>query len=623
MLFLSSKNAHTAVQNGNTLKIPVELPLKFKMMFLMSFIVIVSVTLIATAFVSHDQRNIQDEFDIRIRSVVDTAAKNLELSVMIKQVGEIERMLKSMLHMPDLVSVSVYDEENELLARYENGSYLPSKVKTIRQKIVVDEVPMDEIQFLEDDSPTDANEVVGSIVALFSIERMERDLNDVITFSLQLTLIVIIIAIIIGYYFANALTKPLAQLVDATQKVAEGNLSYKLANNASGEIGHLSYSFGVMVSELADDIKRREKVERQLRESKLRFQTLANKAPVGILQFTLSGECVFVNPHGLQILDATKEEILEHNWLDRIHIDDKERIRSQWNTTVAQQTPFYAEFRFVHPNDENIWVIGEVHPELNDSSEVRGYIGTITDVTPLKLITEELKRSNDELESFARIASHDLKEPMRKIQSFGSILEDDFSESLGESGRAYLGRIINAAQRMQALIDGLLMYSRVTTKPTPFCRQNLNEVVAEVMSDLEVSLKQSAGRVTISDLPDVLADPLQMRQLMQNLIGNSLKYHRDNVPPVVDITGCIVNGMLEVTVSDNGIGFDDHHVDRIFGVFERLHGRSDKFEGTGVGLSICKKIVERHGGLIRAQGKQNEGATFIFTLPLYKEVQNA
>lgn len=604
------------------MKASIELSLKLKMMLLMSLIVIVSVTLIATAFVSHDQRNIQDEFNIRIQSAVNTVAKNLELSVMIKQVGEIERVLKSMSHMPDLVSISVYDEDGELLSRYENERYQPLKVKTVRQKIVVDEIPMDEIQLLEEDTPTGANEIVGGVVALFSIERMERDLNDVITFSLQLTLVVIIIAIIIGYYFANALTKPLAQLVYATQKVAEGDLSYKLTNNASGEIGHLSYSFGVMVSELADDIKRREEVERQLRESKLRFQALANKAPVGILQFTLLGECVFVNPHGLQILDATKEDVLERNWLDRIHPDDKERITSQWNTSIVQRTSFYAEFRFVHPNDENVWVISEVHPELNDSSEVRGYIGTITDVTPLKLITEELKRSNDELESFARIASHDLKEPMRKIQSFGSILEDDFSESLGENGRTYLGRIINAAQRMQALIDGLLTYSRVTTKPTPFCQQSLNEVVVEVMSDLEIALKLSEGSVNISDLPDVIADPLQMRQLMQNLIGNSIKYHRDNVPPVVDITGSVVNNMLEVTISDNGIGFDDHHADRIFGVFERLHGRSDKFEGTGVGLSICKKIVERHGGLIHAQGKCGEGSKFIFTLPLYKEVQN-
>lgn len=604
------------------MKTSIDFPLKIKMIFLMSLIVVVSVVVIATAFVSHTQRQIQDEFDIRIQSAVDAAAKNLELSVMIKQVNEIERVLKTMLHTPDLVSVSVYDEANVLLSTYENRKHLPLKAKTIQQKIVVDEVQMDEIQMLEDEHPMGKHEVVGSVVALFSIERMEQDLNEVIKFSLQLTLVVIIIAIIIGYYFANALTKPLAQLVDATQKVAEGDLSYTVPNKTSGEIGHLSYSFGIMVSELANDIARREKVERQLRESKLRFQALANKAPVGILQFTALGECVFVNPRGLEILDAVEEDVLERSWLDRIHPDDKELVASQWNRCITQQKSFYSEFRFVHPSNESVWVIGEVHPELNDSSEVSGYIGTIADVTPLKLITEELKRSNDELESFARIASHDLKEPMRKIQSFGSILEEDFSESLGESGRAYLERIINAAQRMQALIDGLLAYSRITTKPNPFCPLSLENIAFEVISDLEIALKQSAGSVTIGELPEVLADPLQMRQLIQNLIGNSIKYHRDNLPPVVEITGCIVNDMLEVTVSDNGIGFDDRYAERIFGVFERLHGRSDKYEGTGVGLSICKKIVERHGGSIHAYGKCGEGSRFVFTLPLYKGKEN-
>jgi len=600
-----------------------DVSLKIKMIFLVSLIVIIAVVVIATAFVSHNKENVQNEFDIRIRSVVDTAAKNLELSVMIKQIDEIKRMQKSLLITPDLVSVSVYDESNQLLSRQENGAYLPSKVKRIQQNIIVDEEQMDELQILEDGYLAKQSEVVGSIVALFSIERMERDLNKVIVFSFQLTLIVIILAVFVGYYFANALTKPLALLVHATQKIAEGDLSYAVTNKSRDEIGHLSYSFGVMVSELADDIARREKVERQLRVSKLRFQALANKAPVGILQFDLLGECVFVNPRGLEILDATERDVLESNWLERIHPEDKERVVGEWDGFIGQQTAFYSEFRFVHPHDELVWVIGEAYPELGDSREVRGYIGTITDVTPLKLITEELKRSNDELDGFARIASHDLKEPMRKIQSFGSILEEDFSDALGEDGGAYLERVMNAAQRMQSLIDGLLVYSRVTTKAKPFVELNLNKVVLEVLSDLEVALKQSGGEVSTGDLPVILGDPLQIRQLMQNLIGNSLKYHRDDVPPVVNIDGQIINDMLEVTVSDNGIGFDEHHSDRIFGVFERLHGRSEKYEGTGVGLSICKKIVARHGGVIHAHGKSNEGAEFIFTLPLYIGKLNA
>jgi len=589
----------------------------------MSSIVIVAATVIATAFVSHTKQNILSEFNIRIKSSVNMAATNLELSVMIKQADEVERMLKSLMHTPDLVYVSVYGDKHELLSQQGNETFSELDVIKIQQNIVVDEIQMDELLMLEEDGVADKSEVIGSIVAIFSMERMERDLNTMIRFTFQLTLIVISIAIFFGYYFASALTKPLAKLVDATKKIAEGDLSYTVTRKYTDEIGHLSESFGIMVSELADDIARREKVEKELRESKLRFQSLANKAPVGIFQFDKSGLCVFVNPRGLEILDATEKEVLEHGWLNRIHSDDTERVVKEWDNFVDLKAVFYTEFRFVHHHDEVVWVIGEAYPELTDSNVVRGFIGTITDVTPLKLITEELRRSNAELDSFARIASHDLKEPMRKIQTFGSILDEDFSDALGEDGTAYLSRVISAAKRMQSLIDGLLVYSRVTTKAMPFCKLNLKEITLEVLSDLEVALDQSQGKVAMGDFPDILGDPLQIRQLMQNLIANSIKYHRDNVPPLIDITARIANDMLEVTVSDNGIGFDPHHADRIFGVFERLHGRSEKYEGTGVGLSICKKITERHGGVINAYGKCDEGAKFVFTLPLYKDSLNA
>ncbi len=599
------------------------MPLKVRLMFLMSSVVVVAVAVIAMVFVTYNKQHVQSEFDIRIQSAIEMAAKNLELAVMIKQIDDIERMQKSLLHTPDLVSVSIYDENQVLLSKQENNSSLSLKTKIVRHNIIVDEIQIDELSLLDEDDTTNKNEVVGSIEAVFSIERMENDLNKIIEFTFQLTLIVICVALFIGYYVANALTTPLAKLVHATKRVAEGDLSYSVTNDFKDEIGHLSQSFGVMVTELANDIARRERVESQLRDSKLRFQSLANKAPVGIFQFGILGECIFVNPRGLEILDATEEAILEHNWFNRIHVDDRESVECEWKEFIAQRSMFYSEFRFVHSCGEIVWVIGEAYPELCDSGKASGYIGTITDVTPLKLITEELKRSNAELDAFARIASHDLKEPMRKIQTFGSILEEDFSEALGDEGSAYLGRVVNAAQRMQSLIDGLLVYSRVATKAMPFTRLNLKDLTTEVLSDLEVALEQAGGTVNISDFPDISGDPLQVRQLMQNLIANSIKYSRDDRPPVININASVEQNMVKVVVSDNGIGFDMHHAERIFGVFERLHGRSEKYDGSGIGLSICKKIVERHGGSIYARGKPNEGAEFIFTLPLYKDRLNA
>ncbi|MBC7251533.1 MAG: hypothetical protein H5T62_14775 [Anaerolineae bacterium] len=236
----------------------------------------------------------------------------------------------------------------------------------------------------------------------------------------------------------------------------------------------------------------------------------------------------------------------------------------------------------------------------------------------------KLERSNRELQSFAYIASHDLKEPLRKIRTFGDRLVARYGDTLDEQGCDYLARMQNAAARMEALIEGLLTYSRVTTKAQPFVAVDLKQVVREVLDDLEVRIEQLQARVEVGELPTVEADPVQMRQLFQNLIGNALKFHREGVAPVVRVWSEPLNGgegQYQIMVEDNGIGFDEKYADRLFQVFQRLHGRSE-YEGTGIGLAICRKIIERHGGSVTAEGTPGQGATFVVTLPARQNQDN-
>ena len=240
-----------------------------------------------------------------------------------------------------------------------------------------------------------------------------------------------------------------------------------------------------------------------------------------------------------------------------------------------------------------------------------------------RVSAEELRRSNRELEQFASVASHDLQEPLRKIQAFADRLDMHARSLLGEKGLDYLERILTSAARMRRLIDDLLAYSRVATKGQAFTPVDLNQVIEEVQTDLEERLRSTAGKIECETLPRVAADPFQMRQLFQNLLANALKFHRPDVPPEVLVTAQTVSTadgaggrrlQVEVTVRDNGIGFDAEYRERIFDLFQRLHGR-DQYEGTGIGLAICKKIVERHGGRIHAESAPGQGAAFIFTLP--------
>jgi signal transduction histidine kinase len=237
----------------------------------------------------------------------------------------------------------------------------------------------------------------------------------------------------------------------------------------------------------------------------------------------------------------------------------------------------------------------------------------------LRQSTLELERSNRELQDFAFVASHDLQEPLRKIQAFGDRLRGKHGEALGPEGIDYLERMQRAAHRMHVLINDLLTFSRVTSRGQPFVPTDLGQVAREVLSDLEVRVEQTGGRVEIGGLPTLDADPLQMRQLLQNLLGNGLKFHRDGEPPVVRISGSVLADggppRARIVVADNGIGFDMKYLDRIFTPFQRLHGRTE-YEGTGIGLAVCRRIVERHGGTLTAESAPGQGARFLVTLPV-------
>ncbi len=267
----------------------------------------------------------------------------------------------------------------------------------------------------------------------------------------------------------------------------------------------------------------------------------------------------------------------------------------------------------------------------------------LEDERKLRRYATKLEQSNRELEDFAYVASHDLQEPLRKVQAFGDRLETKYSETLSEQGRDYVQRMREAANRMQRLINDLLTFSRVTSKAQPFQSVDIKNIAEEVISDLEVRIEETKGKVEIGELPNIEADPVQIRQLMQNLIGNALKFHHPNESPIIKVysnqtvqnnTGSFsFNGehlktqgvgeqFCQIVVQDNGIGFDEKYLDRIFTVFQRLHGRAE-YEGSGVGLAVCRKIVERHGGTITAQSKEGEGAAFLINLPInqiHKEI---
>jgi two-component system, LuxR family, sensor kinase FixL len=380
----------------------------------------------------------------------------------------------------------------------------------------------------------------------------------------------------------------------------------------------------------------------ELQKLQRRNELILNSAGEGICGFDLPGRVTFVNPAAARItgwrlddmLGKTEEEIF---FPDRTHASAKGvgLLRSESGDYLPEQV-FYRR-------DGSTFPVEYLRNPINEKDKVVGAVVMFKDITERKLAEDklahkaaELARSNGELEQFAFVASHDLQEPLRKIQAFGDRLKLKCEAVQLEEGRDYLDRMQKAAARMQTLINDLLTFSRVISSSQPFVPVDLGAVTREVLVDLEHRIERTQARVEVGTLPTIDADPLQMRQLLQNLIGNALKFQPLNNIPVVKIDAQMVtrdqiseeavfpkppptarpdDKFCVLTVQDNGIGFEEQYLDKIFAVFQRLHGRVE-YEGTGVGLAVCRRITDRHGGLITAQSKPGEGAIFIVILPL-------
>lgn len=379
------------------------------------------------------------------------------------------------------------------------------------------------------------------------------------------------------------------------------------------------------------------------------FQQLADFIPQIVWTARPDG---YIDYYNKQWYDYTgfAEGYGDQSWTPILHPDDVELCLDTWYNSVQTGVGYQIEYRFVDRMNPDTyrWFLGRASPIKDEHGNITRWFGTCTDIDDQKRQSEilekrvlertkalsalniQLQHSNDNLLQFASIASHDLQEPLRKIYGYGDLVLNQYTPVLGPNGVHLINRMQTAARRMSGLIKDLLSYSRLTATNVSFEPVSLNQVVNDVVDDLEVAINESDAHVEVDWLPDVQGSTFQLRQLFQNLLANALKFVRPDVHCAIRISSRQLalqdipvslpsndpcDQFWEISIQDNGIGFDEKYVDRIFQVFERLHSH-DEYSGTGVGLSICRKVAETHRGNITARSSPNEGATFLVYLPV-------
>ena len=358
------------------------------------------------------------------------------------------------------------------------------------------------------------------------------------------------------------------------------------------------------------DITERKERERELQHIRERMEFALTATDAVVWDWNVDEDRASFYPSAESLYGTTVETW--EDFVEVIHPEDRQRAQESIENALETGEPKYEEIRIVRDGEVR-WIEAPGHPIQDDDGPTR-MIGVARDITERKTYERKLTESNERLQQFAHAVSHDLQEPLRMVSSYLKLIEDRYADELDEAGEEFIEFAVDGADRMREMIDSLLEYSRVETEGDPFEPVDLNAVLADVLADLQFQIEEHDAEITTDDLPAVKGDVSQLRQVFQNLVENAIEYSGDE-PPRVHVSATQTGDEWVLSVSDEGIGIDPEDQDRIFNVFQRLHTQ-DEHAGTGIGLALCKRIVERHGGEIWVDSELGEGATFSLSLPV-------
>lgn len=464
---------------------------------------------------------------------------------------------------------------------------------------------------------------IGTLMVDYELGEVADRVRLYGTTVLAVLLVASFLAFLLASRLRSVIATPISRLANAATSVSEtGDYGVRAEKVSGDELGVLSDRFNEMLAGIQsrdNDLKKaladREAALEEVERERERFSFMAESMPQKIFTASPTGESTYLNKLWMDFTGLSFEQIRDWGWTQFVHPDDLDDALRAWRHAIATGEPLQMTARFRRADGVYRWHLNRAQAMRDAEGAITLWVGSSTEIHEQKEIEEELRRANEDLQQFAYSASHDLQEPIRNVAVYSEIVARRYDKFLDDDGRQFLGFLREGGRRLATLVGDLLAYTRASMAELSATELDSNIALQNARASLAEAIRESGAEVTSDPLPKVSMGEVHLQQVFQNLIGNALKY-RGEAPPRIHISALERGSMWCFSVADNGIGIDPRYKETIFGVFKRLHN-GDQYSGTGIGLAICQRVVERYGGRIWVESEPGVGSTFYFTVPRY------
>jgi PAS domain S-box-containing protein len=595
-----------------------DIPIKQKLMVIVMVTTTVAMLLAAVGVIGADsllfRRNLQRDLSALAQIIGDNSTAALAFN----DPRSAAETLAALRARPHVVTACIYRTDGSMLANYVRQDAAGAGCPSTQAQ---GELKFDSRGLTVSHPILLSGRRIGTLVLLYDLGEISERIELYGATVLGVLLASSLIAFLLSSKLRAVIATPIAQLVRATTLVSETNdYSIRAQKASDDELGVLVDRFNEMLAgiqsrdkNLRTALREREEALRDAEKARERVRFMAESMPQKIFTATRGGDVDYLNRQWAEFSGQPLERIQNWGWTQFVHPDDLEANLRDWRHSIETGEPFHFQHRFRRADGEYRWHLTRAHAMRDAQGAISMWIGSNTDIHEQKEKEEELRLANEDLQQFAYSASHDLQEPIRNVAVYSEIVAKRYHNLLDADGQQFLGFLKEGGRRMATLINDLLAYTRAGVREENVAPLDSAAVLRQTLSGLAETIRENGAVVTYGPLPEVPMSEVHLQQVFQNLIGNALKYRTDD-PPRIHVSAAPLGAGWRFSVEDNGIGIDPQYKEKIFGVFKRLH-RDQKYGGTGIGLAICQRVVERYGGRIWVESEPGKGSTFYFTVP--------